>query len=713
MLLAALTGCEIISGTNDGELFTGVSHAYGAAVESGSSGEFSGVTDNGGISAGEVGMVSDGVNSGVSVSVAAAVSGEILGIAKKYYEYHSGALSGDLKGEFSREVGAVSFDGKSADWEHAEKLCTTAAAVAMLEGDGDYAVGCAAAAVGWSQEYARSAGTLAAMLETAGFVADKDRLNDAAKLAAYAITVDGSDADFYVTLGRVLYAQNDLDGALEAVEAALAIEPGNSAALNLKIEILNKKGGTFLSAAAQKIGKELEDSDGELSKRLTEQEKAVEGIGDPKEGDSKEEALRKLRVLYELEPITPADMMESISATQAGQLREKILTVTDDQKNLGWPEFPGMLAKDNETLKTGGYDIYNEWYLKQIDLKWETYYAIREIPGLKKVVDYTARYAYGIETSADYMLAYNEQIVEAARECYVNIVRSYVDEYSDIADAQSTKIDQVWDTANDTYSADIAAGVPSDVAALKRNLTINNAINETHTLMLGLNQAKYLELRREGELLWEKMLPFARCTEEPAYVTANLYETIASLGILYSIDLLYSNGHVWYTPGISEHDLIDLEAAKEEAYKEQIRNPNPLEGFTLSYEFGPFEFKLSSNKVEIEYVNGSACKVSYDWKSKEMEFGVGVGHKAKLGMVKGAQVGVEAKAYVNFVVDLRKNEITDIYLSAEAKGSAGSYEAGGQAKVSLMGKGAGLSTAAKKKFGSFAIEHEAVIIKTE
>ncbi|MCL1874996.1 MAG: hypothetical protein FWF87_01900, partial [Synergistaceae bacterium] len=46
------------------------------------------------------------------------------------------------------------------------------------------------------------------------------------------------------------------------------------------------------------------------------------------------------------------------------------------------------------------------------------------------------------------------------------------------------------------------------------------------------------------------------------------------------------------------------------------------------------------------------------------------------------------------------------------KGSAGSFEAGGQARVSLMGKGADISSAAKRKLGSFAVEHERKLIKT-
>ena len=58
--------------------------------------------------------------------------------------------------------------------------------------------------------------------------------------------------------------------------------------------------------------------------------------------------------------------------------------------------------------------------------------------------------------------------------------------------------------------------------------------------------------------------------------------------------------------------------------------------------------------------------------------------------------------------------ITDVYLSAEAKGGVKSFEAGGQYRVSVYSNSGGLglsnpglNTAVKQKFGKrFTIEHD-------
>jgi hypothetical protein len=120
-----------------------------------------------------------------------------------------------------------------------------------------------------------------------------------------------------------------------------------------------------------------------------------------------------------------------------------------------------------------------------------------------------------------------------------------------------------------------------------------------------------------------------------------------------------------------------------------------------------FEFKVSNTKIELEYVNGLAARVAFDWKSQELEMGVGVGIKMKLS---GTKTGVEAKMYNNIVFDLRKNVVTDAYYSAELKGSIQGLEAGAQLKASVMGKGTRFSTAAKTKIVNYLVEHENEII---
>jgi hypothetical protein len=61
------------------------------------------------------------------------------------------------------------------------------------------------------------------------------------------------------------------------------------------------------------------------------------------------------------------------------------------------------------------------------------------------------------------------------------------------------------------------------------------------------------------------------------------------------------------------------------------------------------------------------------------------------------------------VFDARNGKITEVYVSAEAKGSVGALEAGGQYKVSVYSNkggwglhGAGLSTAVKAKYNALS-----------
>ena len=252
------------------------------------------------------------------MNIAPPEADEVLAIAKKYYDRHSDALQDSLKDELSDKAGGVNFDGSLKDDDKAEQLC--AAATAMLDGDDDLAIACAAAAVGWSKGYARSAGAMAAviaktrggnglteipnMADAAASPAEMDPVDlqemmeelpepqniedmmgtmlgkmadimgaamaaamgqmmaemanavqrdiaagldwpsDARKLAEYAVSLDKNDAELYTTLAEILFVLNDPDGALEAADAALAIEQDNSTALLLKAGIHASKGKT-------------------------------------------------------------------------------------------------------------------------------------------------------------------------------------------------------------------------------------------------------------------------------------------------------------------------------------------------------------------------------------------------------------------------------------------------------------------------------------
>jgi len=224
----------------------------------------------------------------------------------------------------------------------------------------------------------------------------------------------------------------------------------------------------------------------------------------------------------------------------------------------------------------------------------------------------------------------------------------------------------------------------------------------------------YDESKRLSQRLWEQMLPFARATRHPEYEVLNLYHA-ACFQVEFAISLLQPNGAIpHYNPEVAASDLQAIEEALK-ALEELMAQEHSLfydvtNGLTISIALGPFEIKLSNTNVEVEAVKIAAVRVSYDWKNKEVEVGVGVGVKAKLAA--GTGMGVEAKSYANFVIDLRNVEVTDVYVSAEAKGSFVAHEGGVEARVSVMGKGASLSTSSKQGLGSFAIEHKRELIAT-
>gem|GEM_PF-2174201 len=651
------------------------------------------------------------------IDVSAPAAGEVLAIAKKYYGYHSAALNGSLKGEFTRDAGSVAFDGKANDIARAESLCTNAGVVAMFNGDGDYAVATAAAAVGWAPGYARGTGTLAAMLVKAGFITDSDRLNDAVKLAAYAISIDKNDADFHITLGWALFDLNDLDGALEAVEAALAIEPGNSAALNLKIEILNKKGGTFLSAAASKIGDKLKENDGELSKRLTKQEKATEGMTEAKDGDSKEEILRKFNQFCELEPITPADMMEPVFPTEARQIRKQVNTVSDSDK--------AMLNNSIRPLPNGLYRTARQVYEMRDEIKayWDWDHE-KQVERYNSVILPAAMAADAARqqrgtgshyphTPLDYMWDYNFRVLWNAKHAALRYLHKLSDEYHAASVESFDKLVRKNKEAWETYEAE--KGIIGETAAkIKLKLACNEAEDICFKERMPLISKFYDESKRVSRQLWEKMLPFARATRHPEHRVLDLY--VDSCNHIESAILWLANfGTGSYYPEVSLEDLQEAQEAAREALEQLMAHEQSLfedvtNGFTISVAFGPVELKLSNTNVEIEAVELAAVRVAYDWKSKEVEIGVGVGVKAKLSA--GTGMGVEAKYYNNFVIDVRNGEVTDVYLSAEVKGTIPTHEGGLEGRVSVMGKGASLSVASKRGLGPYMIEHKTELIKT-
>lgn len=647
---------------------------------------------------------------------------EVLAIAKKYYDDRSQALDQKFKSEFASEVSSVTFDGKAKDEQRAEVLCNQAAIMGTMQYDGNYAVGCAAAAVGWSVSYARAADVLAAVLEKAGFITDSKRLEDALALAKYAVSLDNKNADFYITLAQIRCDLKDNDGALKAVDEALKIEPNSPNALELKLLLIVQKGGSGMEAEAKKVGDKLKENEGELSKRDKKQENDAEGQTAAKSGDSKDSCKKKLEELAKLEVITPADMVEALFPAEAKQLRQKIVAVTPEQKNLNFPEFPHGLFKSAKHIKVDAEDAvrsYLEWcndYLNNI--------MYNELPklaneALEAAMKHKAR-PYDGTTAVDYMLKYNQQVCTAATGAYIYYNDKLLEEHqNELVNFITVLTDKLTSTTA-SWAAELEAiGNISDPEVRnakreecdKRYKNIVNGHSEDYVQsILSRTFDTYSDMTDMAQEVWDNVVPYIRCTDFPENMLYSAYSILVPV----PLSILYAGLSGCTTAPYYEEVVYADVIAAQEALEEVIRLCNTkfvspssaLQGITLSVSFGPFEFKLSANKVEAEYVNGVAGRVSFDWKSNQLEVGAGAGVTGKAGFL-----DLQGKVYANVVIDLRSGEVTDVYLSAEAKGGAKGFEAGGQAKISLMGGGVGLSTAAKQTVGKYGIEHETEIIK--
>jgi hypothetical protein len=115
---------------------------------------------------------------------------EVLVIAKKYYKTHKKLIPKEETKEFTKIAGKVKFDGMLYDETRAEELREKAASFSSVS---DFAVAAAATAVGWASSYARSADTLARILDEALFIDDGDREAGAEQFARYAIYIEPVD----------------------------------------------------------------------------------------------------------------------------------------------------------------------------------------------------------------------------------------------------------------------------------------------------------------------------------------------------------------------------------------------------------------------------------------------------------------------------------------------------------------------------------------
>ena len=673
--------------------------------------------------------------------IAVPTANEVLAIAKKYYDARSAALNGELKAEFSGKAGAVTFDGKSNDQERAEALCTDSAVIAVLQGDGNFAVASAAAAVGWAKDYDRSANALAAVLTQAGFITDKDKFSDAVKLALYAVSLDAKNPDFYITLANALYGMGDIAGAIAALDKALALEPGNNTALTMKLNMLPQGGGV---AEAPKTGGDIKQNDGELSQRDTEQEKKTEGMEEATDKDSKESALKKLEELYELEVITPSDMLDAVFPEQAEQLRVKIVTVTPEQKELSFPEFPSGLFQNARQMRDDYEAIkkYSEWlhhdYNDKVHVELKKLDTIaRKAEAKLRAEKRTSSSVITQKTSVDYMLEYNLQVVHAASTAYLQYSRKVWDEHTkEMLFYTSTSMDR-YNSVHEVYLAEMeAAHSQAEVfAATKKFEHARNEIADWYAKAVISRVAQtYSEITQESQRYWEFVIPFARCTDLPEISLSSICSQIMTEPMTI-LDQLTS------LPGAPHEDVsyADVQEAQEKAQKalEAAMNakanaPNASLDFTVSVAYGPVEFKIGPNKVELEYTNGVAGRVQYDWKNDQMTLGVGAGGKlAKIGVspsgpgYEGLGTGMElsAKTYVNFVFQTRKGkmstaELCEVYvtgdMTARANAGTANMRVGASGKVSLYGSGSSsMAVAVKQEVAKVAVQHKKELVKKD
>jgi hypothetical protein len=259
-----------------------------------------------------------------------------------------------------------------------------------------------------------------------------------------------------------------------------------------------------------------------------------------------------------------------------------------------------------------------------------------------------------------------------------------------------------------------------------------NAVNiRAADALISVHIENYNLMKAEATRVWETMLPFARATAEPMGNTAYLYERCSK----YPLDVIRYAAVLpiqpfWENADPSEETqtaqmmaFAERQIAEEKAAEEELKAKIKaeaealLKGFTGSVEIGPVEIKLSTNRIEVEYVAIIAARTAFDWKSKQMDMGLGLGYQTKIGVTKLGGVGASVKGYANVALDMREGTVTDIYLSSEAKASVGGFEGGAQYRISTYTKGGGwglsdpgLSTAAKQKFGRFGVEHESEIL---
>lgn len=292
----------------------------------------------------------------------------------------------------------------------------------------------------------------------------------------------------------------------------------------------------------------------------------------------------------------------------------------------------------------------------------------------------TTYYAPETATAADYMRKYNLQVFLAAKGSYhaycAKLFENYSKDICDILDKHSGKFSEIQET--ERAEKETANKLPQpegriawEAADLKYKFFVNEDTEIFFKEFMPIISKLYDKIVKASEDYWRNMLPFVRGTQYPEENAVIMFGDIqwSVWSVLESLCAQITGGY--YFPEISMEDLQEILKALEQAkadytaqqktqYKD-VTNGN----FILSVTYGPIEFKLTGSSVELEYVEGIAGRVSFDWKKDQLEIGMGAGGKLSGFGMKSSFDGVadlgqlESKAYINFVFQTRKGRISN------------------------------------------------------
>lgn len=691
---------------------------------------------------------------------------DILTIAEKYYHDRLPLLHPDLKEEFAAAAGKVNFSGAESLSDISSKLCNLASVETAFSLNGDFAVLTATSAIAKDADNADAAHTLSAVLLEAMFLTDANRLEDALACVSYAISIQETWKYDY-TLSQIYAEMEKYDEAFTAIDRALVLDPGNFACIDFKVVLLKKMGGS--ATAIKTLEKEAEKNDGDLGKRLKKQENATEGYTQPSADESKEELEKKFNEFIALKPITISDLFTNVYPEEAAKLQEKIMKVSESDK-FKLPAFPDKLFKTAKIIEEDCFDEateYAEWLndsindlVEQANKDYQKAYQdnyAQQAPQVgnsrQDIVDKAKEYQEMLEnlseeqleqwmeenvlnmlpqnsegsqaqmnppetaasdkTNVEFMMHYNMSVVNAGVYSFAFYALALNKEFIDTSiEANQFMSDKVirYEKQKRT-EMDNAPEEEKPVIALKYELMINAACEEYVRNLLPQASRDYARITNMAHEVWAEVLPYLRSSHMPEVYIPYYQSVIIQHSLLVLSEVTFLRGTP-YNRFISDEDLEAAEEALEEyrQYMEEVALAAANSGseIQLSLDLKIVKINITPNSAELEVmVKIVAARVQYDWKKDQVEVGAGVGASLDGG---AKLIKVEAKMLANVVIDLRKNNISDIYVNSEASASIGGYGVEGGGKISLLGKGSSTYSGITAERGSVSVKHKQELI---